>query len=88
MICPSWRDPGYGRAVADASGPRALWEIQVGVYATKADARRLADEFTALLRPDPDHAPPCPVPWAVAVVEGDEDLHGHLREQANIEGLA
>ena len=67
--------------------PRALWEIRIGVYATEADAHRLADEFTAVLCPDPEHAPPCPVPWMVGVSDGEEMVYDHLREQAAVEGL-
>jgi hypothetical protein len=69
----------------DTTGPDArAWEIRVGLYTTEERARELVDAIRRTLCPDPDHAPPCPVPWQTALVEADDDYPG-LREQYEIE---
>ena len=60
--------------------PRA-WELCVGLYTTERQARELVEQVQRLLCPDPEHAPPCPVPWSTALVESDDPT---LREQYEI----
>lgn len=43
-----------------------VWEVRVGLYCTERQARDVVDQIQLLLCPDPDHAPPCPVPWSTA----------------------
>jgi hypothetical protein len=80
--------------VSDEAG---VWEVRLGVHATREQAEEIKERITRLLCPDPDHAPPCPVPWSVSLFdlsgggdgEGDgEDGGGaypELVEQARIE---
>lgn len=54
-----------------------LWEVRVGLYCTDAEAAAIVEGIQRLLCPDPDHEPPCPVPWSTAklpVEDGYEDL--------------
>lgn len=46
-------------------GGRTYREIHLGIWATDADADELMERITRLLCPDPDHAPPCPIPWEI-----------------------
>jgi hypothetical protein len=68
----------------------SVWELRVGVYATEQQAEELKERVSRLLCPDPDHAPPCPMPWSITVVHGsdldDPDPYPELVEQARIEG--
>ncbi|RDI50815.1 hypothetical protein [Nocardia mexicana] len=68
---------------------RQVWEIRLGVYATEEQARHVVDQVTALLCPDPDHRPPCPIPWSVALLGDPEleegELYADLIEQYRIE---
>lgn len=66
----------------------SIWEVRLGVYATQEQADQIKEQITELLCPDPDHAPPCPVPWSVMTLhESDlgDDAYEELREQARIE---
>jgi hypothetical protein len=66
----------------------SVWEVRLGVYATQQQADQIKEQITKLLCPDPDHAPPCPVPWSVTTLhESDlgDDAYEELREQARIE---
>ncbi|GLK12817.1 hypothetical protein [Streptosporangium carneum] len=67
----------------------SVWEIRLGVYATQQEAEEVKERVTRLLCPDPDHAPPCPIPWSVSMLHhSDADDHGayaELVEQARIE---
>jgi len=59
------------------------WEIRVGVHATEQRAREVVERIQRLLCPDPDHAPPCPLPWSTSMTESDD--YPELREQFAIE---
>ncbi|MFI7408991.1 hypothetical protein ACIBU0_10025 [Streptomyces sp. NPDC049627] len=66
----------------------SVWEVRLGLYATRQQAEQIQEQITKLLCPDPDHAPPCPVPWSVTTLPEsalDEDTYDELREQARIE---
>lgn len=72
---------------------RALWEIRVGVYATREQADEIQDRIARLLCPDPDHRSPCPVPWATALADADTLAaegtdYSELVEQYLLERLA
>nr|WP_206322531.1 hypothetical protein [Streptomyces sp. HNM0575] len=68
------------------------------MYCTREQAEEIRERIGRLLCPDPEHAPPCPVPWSVSLRgsgpgsvedaggEGDvaED-YPELVEQAHIE---
>ncbi|MFM9369088.1 hypothetical protein [Streptomyces sp. Da 82-17] len=66
-----------------------VWEVRLGIYATERQAEEVKEQIARLLCPDPDHAPPCPVPWSVNVLHGsdldDEDPYPELVEQARAE---
>ncbi|MFG3305229.1 hypothetical protein [Streptomyces wuyuanensis] len=47
------------------SQSRRVYEIHVPVG---KDAQELQEVISSILCPDPDHEPPCPVPWATAAV--------------------
>ncbi|MBK0870763.1 MAG: hypothetical protein IJH84_21385 [Saccharopolyspora sp.] len=63
-----------------------IWEIRLGIYATEQQAEEVKERITRLLCPDPDHAPPCPIPWSVRLMPEDADSYPALAEQARIEG--
>ncbi|MET9776762.1 hypothetical protein ABZ023_21275 [Streptomyces sp. NPDC006367] len=71
------------------SEERGVHELRLGLYASREEAERIKERVTALLCPDPDHAPPCPVPWSVLLLSGDDlddpDAYEELVEQARIE---
>ena len=78
------------------SDEAGLWELRLGIHATPDQAEEIRERIAALLCPDPDHAPPCPVPWSLSLVAlsgGDEDgdegeaavAYPELIEQARIE---
>ncbi|MFI7003726.1 hypothetical protein [Nocardia sp. NPDC050175] len=62
------------------SDGKTLWEIKVGILATEAEAKKLADQISHLLCPNPDHAPPCPIPWAIGV-DSEEDMEPERQQQ-------
>ncbi len=66
-----------------------VWEIRVGVHGTESQVRDLVERIERLLCPDPDHAPPCPIPWSSAhglLSEQDAaDTYPELLEQARVE---
>lgn len=75
-----------------------VWEVRLGVHATREQAEEIEKRIAELLCPDPDHAPPCPVPWSIALYDlsdgggdGDGDdgdgegAYPELVEQARIE---
>ncbi|MER5490222.1 hypothetical protein ACWD6I_08335 [Streptomyces sp. NPDC002454] len=62
-----------------------VYEVRLGIYATRAQAEEVKERITGLLCPDPDHAPPCPIPWSVALSEAEPDAYEELVEQARIE---
>lgn len=66
---------------------RGVWELRLGIYATERQAEEIRESISRLLCPDPDHAPPCPVPWSLSLL-GDADLanaYPELLDQARIE---
>ncbi|MFD7287887.1 hypothetical protein [Streptomyces sp. NPDC059863] len=71
------------------SEERSIWEVRLGVYATRQQADEIKEQITRILCPDPDHAPPCPVPWSVMTLHesdlDEEDPYPELVEQARIE---
>jgi hypothetical protein len=66
-----------------------VWEIRVGVCCTKSQADELVDRIQRVLCPDPDHSPPCPVPWSTALRPLDSEEaaadYPELIDQARIE---
>ncbi|RAJ58881.1 hypothetical protein K378_05115 [Streptomyces sp. Amel2xB2] len=67
------------------SDEAGLWELRLGIHATPDQAEEIRERIAALLCPDPDHAPPCPVPWSLSLVAlsgGDEDEDGDEGEAA------
>jgi hypothetical protein len=64
-------------------GEPRTWEIRVGLYTTEDRARELVEAIQRTLCPDPDHQPPCDVPWQTALFETDD--YPGLREQHEIE---
>jgi hypothetical protein len=71
------------------TGPASVWEIRIGVHCTEAQAHNLVESIHHLLCPDPEHAPPCPIPWSTAHSPLDEQeaaaSYPELVEQARIE---
>lgn len=71
------------------SEERSVYELRVGLYSTKEQAEEIKERVARLLCPDPDHAPPCPVPWSLLLLSGedldDSDAYAMLVEQAEIE---
>ncbi|QWF84269.1 hypothetical protein [Amycolatopsis sp. CA-230715] len=65
--------------------PESVWEIRLGVVASEAQADELKERIMRLLCPDPDHAPPCPIPWSLALMPADDDAYPGLLEQHRIE---
>jgi hypothetical protein len=66
----------------------SVWEVRLGIYATLSQAEEVVEQITRLLCPDPEHAPPCPIPWSVALLEepdADSRVYAELVEQARIE---
>nr|WP_202510569.1 hypothetical protein [Streptomyces sp. SID5643] len=61
----------------------------MGIHATREQAEEVKERITQLLCPDPDHAPPCPIPWSVLLLDAaeldDPDAYADLVEQAEIE---
>lgn len=66
-----------------------IWEFRLGVYATEQQAEELQERIIRLLCPDPDHTPPCPIPWSVSLLPesalDDHENYADLVEQARIE---
>jgi hypothetical protein len=64
---------------------REVFEIRVGVYASEEQAREVIERIKLMLCPDPDHQPPCPIPWSIGLVPSAEGDYPDLAEQARIE---
>ncbi|MFI5493469.1 hypothetical protein [Actinoplanes sp. NPDC051859] len=66
-----------------------IWEVRLGIYATEEQAAAIKEQVTRILCPDPDHAPPCPVPWTVQLLArsalDEADSYSELVEQAELE---
>ncbi|MEV7441344.1 hypothetical protein ACFYYS_25585 [Streptomyces sp. NPDC002120] len=75
-----------------SESPR-VHEIRLGLYATPAQAEEIKERITRLLCPEPEHAPPCPVPWSVSLLDrsaetddtGDGVPYQELIDQARAE---
>ncbi|TCJ99342.1 hypothetical protein [Nocardia alba] len=59
---------------------KQLWEIRLGVIASETKARAVAEQIERLLCPDPDHAPPCPIPWSLSI-DAEDDMTADRREE-------
>ncbi|NJC71992.1 hypothetical protein HC031_20055 [Planosporangium thailandense] len=63
----------------------SIWEIRLGIYATPQQAEEVKERISRMLCPDPDHAPPCPVPWSILMLHqsdlDDPDSYAHVVEQ-------
>lgn len=71
----------------DQRQPAGYWRVELTVRATKDQVDRLGADIAGLLCPDPDHAPPCPIPWEIGSYPLDEDdpRVTSLRQQVLIE---
>ncbi|MFI9625596.1 hypothetical protein [Streptomyces sp. NPDC052042] len=66
----------------------SVWEVRLGVYATPRQAEEIKERIAGMLCPDPDHAPPCPIPWSVSLHHGEgleDGSYAELIEQAEAE---
>ncbi|WP_227999016.1 hypothetical protein [Nocardia australiensis] len=61
------------------SDEKKLWEIRLGVIASETEAREVAEKIERLLCPDPDHAPPYPIPWSLSI-DTEDDMSADRRE--------
>jgi hypothetical protein len=50
-----------------------VYEIRIHGYPTSHEALALQTPIERLLCPDPDHAPPCEVPWSFTLAGEDTD---------------
>lgn len=71
---------------ADVEGEPSVWEVRIGIYATRRQAWEVKERFTRLLCPEPEHPPPCPIPWSASgpVHESefdDSNCYAELTEQ-------
>lgn len=66
---------------------RRGWELRLGIWATEQQAHALQEQVHRLLCPNPEHAPPCPVPWEgnVQPIGDDSGRYSALLEQVRIE---
>ncbi|MFF5957619.1 hypothetical protein [Streptomyces luteogriseus] len=48
-----------------------VYEIRIHDCPTSQEALALQDPIKRLLCPDPDHAPPCEIPWSFTLAAGD-----------------
>ena len=66
---------------------RQGWELRVGVWATQAQVLELQAQVARILCPDPQHPPPCPIPWQAHVVDLDPgaETYSALMEHVAIE---
>jgi hypothetical protein len=69
---------------------KAVWELRLG-FGTHEQAKDVRERIARVLCPDPDHAPPCPIPWSVSLVDESAidppGMYAELEEQARIESL-
>ncbi len=78
--------PNHGSADGE-SGGRQFWKIEVVVWANAEQVSKLSDDIELLLCPEPDHQPPCPIPWEMhhhEITHSDPEADG-LRDQVAIE---
>ncbi|GAA2762761.1 hypothetical protein GCM10010103_18020 [Streptomyces paradoxus] len=50
-----------------------VYEIRIHGYPTSQEALALQLPIERLLCLDPDHAPPCEIPWSFTLTDGDDD---------------
>ncbi|MFI6808632.1 hypothetical protein ACIBO6_27065 [Streptomyces luteogriseus] len=50
-----------------------MYEIRLHGCPSSEDAIALQTPIERLLCPDPDHAPPCEIPWSFTLAGGDDD---------------
>lgn len=64
----------------DRRGP---WELRMGLWADRAQAQDLLERVERLLCPDPEHEPPCPIPWEATLEPLEEfgEEYADLDEQ-------
>ncbi|MFI0779613.1 hypothetical protein [Streptomyces sp. NPDC021212] len=55
-------------------GERWVREIRVGLRADRPRMDEVREALTRVIRPDPEHASPCPVPWAAGYTTGRWDV--------------
>jgi hypothetical protein len=59
---------------------RSVWEVRVGIYATREQAEDVLSRIQRLLCPDPDHRSPCPVPWMTWLTAADGEYPGLVEQ--------
>lgn len=55
-------------------GERRVYEARVGVRAGRPRMDEVREALTRVVCPDPEHASPCPVPWAAGYTTGRWDV--------------
>lgn len=80
-------------SVRGLNGSRRFWKVEVTVWADEKQVTELGHGIQLLLCPDPDHRPPCSIPWEIGWHEIEdtdpdaESLSGQVaaefREQAD-----
>lgn len=56
-------------------GERGVYEVRVGLARTsRARMDEVREGLTRVICPDPEHASPCPVPWAAGYTAGRCDV--------------
>ncbi|GAA2224644.1 hypothetical protein [Streptomyces indiaensis] len=50
-----------------------VYEIHIHGYPTSQEALALQHPIERLLCPDPDHAPPCEIPWSFTLADGEDE---------------
>ena len=55
----------------DGTEERRLWYVEMAFIATAAEHEALLDRLADVLCPDPRHAGPCAVPWALHSLNED-----------------
>ena len=100
LFAAKTRRPVIARTVRalrwDAGAARGLYSCRMAgkrffrvsalIHATEREANALQGQLQRLLCPDPDHTPPCPIPWETTVepVEDRADTES-LRRQVEAE---
>lgn len=65
---------------------REFFRVSALIHATEQEAEALQDQIQRLLCPDPDHSPPCPIPWETSVEPVDDQADTEsLRRQVDAE---
>ncbi|MGW0614215.1 hypothetical protein [Streptomyces sp. NPDC002788] len=59
--------------MSPAKDQSRVYEIRIAGHPSTEEALALQDPIKRLLCPDPDHAPPCEVPWSFTVAGGGPD---------------